>query len=89
MQMTRRKHRFEINHARLAEESEGMSMKTELPKDAQISEPKALDRYLEWDEIPQGERMLLIEDETVYAEDLVHLGLSWQDFHTLVVRVKS
>ena len=87
--MPRDKSRYEINYARLAQENAGMNRKKELPRDTEITDQKALDRYLEWDQIPASERMLLIEDEAVYAEDLVQLGLSWQDFRTLVVRVKS
>ncbi len=87
--MPRDKARFEINHARLGQENAGMNRKRDLPQDTEIKDQKALDRYLDWDQIPESERMLLIEDESVYAEDLVQLGLSWQDFRTLVVRVKS
>ena len=48
-----------------------------------------VDSALQWDRSDPGERELLLEEDTIYAEDLVHLGLGWQDFGNLVVRKRS
>ncbi len=47
------------------------------------------DHLLEWDRTSPGETRLLLEEDTVYTEDLVRLGLGWQDFSSLVVRAQS
>ena len=47
------------------------------------------ERFLEREKAEPGDTRLLLEEDTVYAEDLVRLGLGWQDFRSLVIRARS
>lgn len=58
------------------------------PDDIVETDDGERDEFLEWERVG-GERKLLIEDESVYAEDLVNLGIAWQEFASLVVRKRS
>lgn len=73
----------------LVREDASMTDKFATPKNRSAAETMSADAYLEWERVDPEETRLLLEEDTVYAEDLVRLGLSWQDFRSLVIRSRS
>ena len=55
----------------------------------ETAETMDMDSLLQWQQSETGDRKLLLEEDTIYSEDLVQLGLGWQDFAKLVVRTRS
>lgn len=70
-----------------------MSNKEKRSQDIVNADTADAGAYLAWDSVPDrgrgAERILLIQDESIYAEDLVKLGIAWQEFSSLVVRRRS
>ncbi len=77
------------NETNFADEDAGMTKRKTTAEQASDADSTEVDSYLEWDKVNPAEKKLLLEEDTVYAEDLVQLGLSWQDFRNLVVRKNS